>query len=275
MGEMYTNQDKKFQKKLAVITGASSGIGYELAKNFAVNGFDLLVVSESDEIQTAANALREYGNLVQVVQADLRTSEGVEKVYSKIKTINCPVDAIAINAGVGVGGASFDKTDFTAELDMIKLNVISAVHLAKLVVTDMIARKEGKILFTSSVAAIMPGPYEVVYAATKAFIQSFAEGLRAEVLDKGVTVTALLPGPTETKFFHRAGMDDTKVGGQKKDDPADVAKQGYEALMNGDDMVIAGSFMNKAQTTMAKFMPQAAAAKMHGSMSKPNSPEKR
>jgi short-subunit dehydrogenase len=275
MGEKYTNQDKKFQKQFAVITGASSGIGYELAKNFAMNGYDILVVAENAEIQSAANAFREYGNLVHVVEADLKEIEGVNKLYAQIKSIDCPVDAIAINAGVGVGGASFDKTDLTAEIDMIKLNVISTVQLAKLVVKDMVARGEGKILFTSSVAAIMAGPYEVVYAATKSFVQSFAEGLRAEVKDKGITVTALLPGPTETNFFHRAGMDDTKVGESKKDDPAQVAKQGYDALMNGDDMVVAGSFMNKAQTAAAKFMPQAAAAKMHGTMSKPNSPDKR
>jgi short-subunit dehydrogenase len=275
MGEKYTDQDKKFQKKLAVVTGASSGIGYELAKVFARNGFDLLVVAEDAGIQSAANAFREHGNLVHVLEADLRESEGVNKVYAQIQSINCPVEAIAINAGVGVGGASFDKTDLAKEIDMIKLNVISTVQLAKLVVKDMIARGEGKILFTSSVAAIMPGPYEVVYAATKAFVQSFAEGLRAEVKEKGITVTALLPGPTETNFFHRAGMDDTKVGGQKKDDPAEVAQQGFDALMSGDDMVVAGSFMNKAQTAAAKLMPQAATAKMHGNMSKPNSPDKR
>jgi hypothetical protein len=140
---------------------------------------------------------------------------------------------------------------------------------------DYHGQGSGKILFTASVAAIIPGPYEAVYAATKAFVQSFAEALRVEVKDKGITITSLLPGPTETNFFHRAGMDDTKVGGQKKDDPALVAKQGYDALMAGDDMVVAGSLMNKLQTAAAQLMPQAAAAKMHSSMSKPNSPDKR
>ncbi|KYG64654.1 oxidoreductase [Bdellovibrio bacteriovorus] len=275
MGELYKNQDAKFQKKFAVITGASSGIGYELAMQFAQNGYDILVTGEAARIHEAAVAFREHGCLVHVMQADLKDFDGVENLYARIKSINCPVDAIAINAGVGVGGASFDKTDLQAEIDMIQLNVVSTVHLAKLVLKDMIARGEGKILFTSSVAAIMPGPYEAVYAGTKAFIQHFSEALRAENADKGITVTALLPGPTETEFFERAGMQDTKVGGSKKDDPAEVAKQGYEALMRGDDMVVAGSMMNKIQTAAAKMMPQSVATKMHGQMSKPNSPEKR
>jgi short-subunit dehydrogenase len=275
MGELYTDQDKKFQKKLAVITGASSGIGYELAMQFAKNGYDIVVTGEAPRIHDAAVAFREHGCLVHDMQIDLKEFDGVENLYAKIKSLSCPVDAIAINAGVGVGGASFDKTDLKKEIDMIQLNIVSTVHLAKLVLKDMIQRGQGKILFTSSVAAIMPGPYESVYAGTKAFVQHFSEALRAETADKGITVTALLPGPTETEFFARAGMDDTKVGTSKKDDPAEVAKQGFDALMRGDDMVIAGSLMNKIQTTAAKLMPQSVAAKMHGQMSKPNSPEKR
>jgi short-subunit dehydrogenase len=160
-------------------------------------------------------------------------------------------------------------------MNMIKLNILSTVHLSKLILKDMLARGQGRILFTSSVAAIMPGPYEAVYAATKAFVQSFSEALRVENKDKGISITALLPGPTETNFFHRAGMDDTKVGTQKKDDPADVARQGFEALMEGKDMVVAGSLMNKVQATAAKLMPQSTAAQMHGALSRPNSPDKR
>ncbi|UYL07389.1 SDR family NAD(P)-dependent oxidoreductase [Bdellovibrio sp. SKB1291214] len=268
-------EKEKFEKKLAVVTGASSGIGYYLAHEFAKNGYDLVIVAEDAGIHTAADAFREHGNLVHVVQADLTEPQGIEATYQKILSINCPVESIALNAGIGVGGATFDKTSLNQEIKMLKLNVISTVHLAKLVLRDMLAKGHGRILFTSSVAAIMPGPYEAVYSGTKAFIQFFAEALRAENIDKGITVTALLPGPTETNFFARAGMEDTKVGQSKKDDAQEVAEMGFKALMEGKDMVVAGSFMNKVQTTMAKMMPQSIAAKMHGNMSKPNSPDKR
>lgn len=266
---------ESYKNKFAVITGASSGIGLELALQFAKNDFDVLITAEDSGIESAANLVREQGRLVHTCQADLRSAAGVETLYAKIRSLHTPVDAIAINAGVGVGGASFDKTDLQKELDMIQLNIMSTVHLTKLILKDMEERGEGKILFTSSVAAIMPGPYESVYAGTKAFIQHFSEALREEVKDKGITVTALLPGPTETNFFARAGMEDTKVGVSKKDDPAQVAEQGFKALMNGDDMVVAGSFMNKVQSTLAKIVPQSVAAKMHGQMSQPNSPDKK
>ncbi|WP_413294874.1 SDR family NAD(P)-dependent oxidoreductase [Bdellovibrio sp. HCB185ZH] len=263
------------QKKLAVVTGASSGIGYYLAHEFAKNGYDLVVIAEDAGIHTAADAFREHGNLVHVVQADLADRSGVEQAYQKIISINCPVDSVALNAGIGVGGASFDKTSLDQEIKMLHLNVISTVHLAKLILRDMLQKGHGRILITSSVAAIMPGPYEAVYAGTKAFVQFFAEALRAENIDKGITVTALLPGPTETNFFRRAGMEETKVGHSEKDDAAEVAHMGYEALLDGKDMVVAGSIMNKIQTAAAKLMPQSLAAKMHGRMSKPDSPDKR
>ena len=139
----------------------------------------------------------------------------------------------------------------------------------------MLAKGHGRILFTSSVAAFMPGPYESVYSASKAFVQSFAEGLRAETKDKGIVITSLQPGPTETNFFHRAGMDDTKVGEASKDDPADVARDGFEALMEGRDSIIAGSLKNKVQANVAKVAPQKVAAKMHETLTKPNAPENR
>jgi short-subunit dehydrogenase len=254
----------------AVITGASSGIGYELAKQFATHGFDLLIVAEDPGIVEVSQILNSYGTKVDHVQIDLASFDGVEKLYNRIKAEKRPLDAIAINAGIGVGGASFDKTDFEKEMKLIHLNVMSTVHLTKRVLTDMLEVGHGRILFTSSVSAFMPGPYETVYSASKAFVQSFAEGIRAEVQDKGITITALQPGPTDTNFFHRAGMDQTKVGAQKKDDPADVAKVGFEALMSGKDSVISG-IMNKIQANIAKVIPQVAAAKMHENLSKPNS----
>lgn len=257
-------------RPLAVVTGASSGIGYELAKQFAQNGFDLVVTSTGSSVNEAAQAFNKLGANVETVQADLATYDGVETLYSQIKQTNRPVDAIAINAGVGVGG-EFTKTDLQEELNLIALNVTSTVHLAKRVVKDMVDRGAGKILFTSSIAALMPGPFEAVYAASKAFIHSFSEGLRNELKDTGVTVTSLLPGPTDTNFFHRAGMDDTKAGAKKKDDSAEVAKQGFEALMAGKDAVVAGSPMTKLQGNVSKVLPDTVSAEQHRQLTEPGS----
>jgi len=256
-------------RPLAVVTGASSGIGYELARQFARNGFDLLVAAEDAGLEPAAKELEGLGARVQRVQVDLATYEGVEKLYARIKAEGRPVEAIAINAGVGVGGDFARDTELEAELNLIQLNVTSSVHLAKRVVKDMVARGSGRILFTSSIAAVMPGPFEAVYAASKSFLLSFSEAIRNELQDTGVTVTALMPGPTETNFFHRAGMDDTKVGTDKKDSAELVARQGFEALMAGEDKVIAGSLKNKAMAAAATVLPQTATAELHRGMSKP------
>lgn len=261
-------------RSLAVVTGASSGIGYELAKQFAQNGFDLVVTATSSSLNELAPDFEQFGAKVETVQADLATYDGVETLYDKIKSIGRPVDAIAINAGVGVGGDFARETDLKDELNLINLNVVSTVHLAKRVVKDMVERGQGRILFTASIAALMPGPFEAVYAASKAFVHSFAEGLRNELKDSGVSVTSLMPGPTDTNFFHRADMDDTKAGSSKKDDPAEVAKQGFEALMAGKDSVIAGSFMTKLQGVAAKFMPETIASEGHRQISEPGSASK-
>ena len=199
----------------AVVTGASSGIGLELAKQFAQHGFDLLIAAEDDGIESAAEELRSLGAQVDSVRVDLATYDGVEQLYARLSGSGRPLDAIAINAGVGVGGA-FADNDLSDELNLIALNVTSVVHLAKRVVRDMIARNEGRILFTASIVAESPAPFEAVYAASKAFVLSFAEGLRNELKDTGITITALQPGATDTNFFHRAGMDDTKVAASKK-----------------------------------------------------------
>ncbi|MEJ6485602.1 SDR family NAD(P)-dependent oxidoreductase [Nostoc punctiforme UO1] len=255
-------------RPLAVVTGASNGIGYELAKQFAQNGFDLVVTATGSSINEAANAFKELGAKVETVQADLATYDGVETLINQIQATGRPVEAIAINAGVGVGG-KFTETDLQEELDLINLNVVSSVHLAKRVVKDMVDRGNGKILFTSSIAALQPGPFEAVYAASKAFIHSFAEALRNELKDTDVTVTALMPGPTDTNFFHRAGMDDTKVGVDKKDDPAIVAKQGFEALMAGKDDIVAGSLKTKIQGNISKVLPDTVNAEQHRQLSEP------
>ncbi len=260
-------------KPFAVVTGGSSGIGYELAKQFAQNGFDLLIAAEPAGLDKAAQDISALGARVDTLAVDLAGPDGVHQLWKKIQSMGRPVDAIAINAGVGVGG-DFRETDLDKEINLINLNVVSTVHLAKHIVKDMTARGSGKILFTASVASVMPAPYEAVYGASKAFILSFSEALRNELKDTGVTVTALMPGPTETNFFHRADMDDTHVGVSKKDDPADVARDGFEALMAGKDKVIAGSLKTKVQGTLSGIIPSEASAEMHRKMAEPGSANK-
>jgi uncharacterized protein len=257
-------------KPVALVTGASSGIGYELAKQFAGHGYDLVIAAEDAGIATAAREMESLGAAVEAVQVDLATDEGVERLYRTATARGRAPDAVAINAGIGVGG-EFVETDLRKELRLIDLNFRSTVYLAKLVSRDMAARRDGKILITSSIAATMPGPYETVYAASKAFDASFAEGLRAELKDHGVTVTALLPGPTDTEFFEKADLTDTKLGQAKKDDPAEVAKDGFDALMAGKDKVIAGSFKNKLQAASGRVMPNEATAEAHKKMAAPGS----
>lgn len=258
---------KNKTRPLAVVTGASSGIGYELAKVFAKNNFDLLVVAEDAGIADAGNAFRQLGCTVETLQTNLAHFKGVDSLRDKIKSMGRPIDSVAINAGVGVGG-KFIETELADEINLIQLNIVSVVHLTKHVLKDMVDQGYGRILITSSVAAEMPGPYYAVYAASKAFVQSFSEAIREEVKDTGVSITALQPGATDTNFFARAGLEDTKAGGSKKASPADVAQVGFDAMMSGKDHVIEG-FMNKIQVGVSKFATQATAAKLQGSFTKP------
>jgi uncharacterized protein len=262
-------------REFAVVTGASSGIGYELARQFAEHGYDLLITAEDAGIQDAADELRRDGrNDITAVRADLATYDGVEQVYEAIRNTGRPVDAIALNAGRGIGGDFVRDTDLDEELNVIDVNVRSTVHLAKRVLPDLVERNAGRVLFTSSIASMMPGTYQAVYNASKSFVQSFAEALREELKDTDVTVTALMPGPTDTKFFERAEMLDTKVGASEKDDPAVVAKQGFEALMKDKEKVVAGSAKTRLQGAASKVMPDSAKAKMHRQMAEPGSADK-
>lgn len=256
--------------QLAVITGASSGIGFELAKVFARSGFDILAVAEDLGISEAVDEIRKFGTYVEPLRADLTQADQVQMVFERIKTMNRPLEAVVLNAGVGVGGEFLD-TSLAKELNMIQLNIVSLVHLTKLVLPDLVERGHGYVMFTSSIAATMPGPFFAVYAASKAFVQSFAEALRFELKDTGVTITSLQPGATDTQFFERAGMLDTKAGKDEKDDPAVVAQQGFDALMDGKDHIVAGSFMNKIQAVMAKFMTEQQGAATQGRTTKPDS----
>jgi uncharacterized protein len=255
-------------RPLAVVTGASSGIGLELAKQFAAAEYDLIVAAEDADVQTVAEGIREAGVGAEPVQVDLAKEAGVEELYNRIVAGGRPVDALALNAGVGQG-AFANGTSLEDELRIVDLNVRSTVHLAKHVVQDMVARDEGRILFTSSIASTMPGSFQAVYNASKSFVQSFALALREELKDTGVTVTSLMPGPTETEFFERADMEDTPVGSSSKDDPADVARMGFEALMAGEERVVAGSLSTKLQGRTGRFVPDSVKAKMHARMAEP------
>jgi short-subunit dehydrogenase len=257
-------------RQLALVTGASSGIGLELARQFADNGFDLIITAEDDELAAAETRLAGGEAVVSAVKADLSTYDGVEGLWSAVAAAGRPLDAVALNAGIGVNGDFTRDIPLEDDLRLIAVNVTAVVHLAKRVLPAMVERGAGRVLITSSVAATMPGPYYATYAASKAFLQSFAQAVRFELKDTGVSVTALQPGPTDTEFFDRAGMDDTKVAEAKKDDPAEVAKDGFEALMAGKDHVIAGSVKNKAQVAGGKLLPETARAGLHAAQTKPD-----
>lgn len=257
-------------KNLAVVTGASSGIGLELATELAKRGYDLVVCSAGDRLRPATEALRAFGADVREVKADLSSREGVDQLWSYLSNLGRPIDIACLNAGVGVGGL-FWETDLEQELQMVELNCVGTIHLAKHIVRTMLERNEGKILFTASIAGEMVAPREAVYAATKAFVLSFAHSLRYELRDTGITVTALQPGPTNTDFFHRAGMDSTQVGseGKKQSQPEDVAKEGIEALLAGKDHIYSHSMSTKIEGAVANFVPGAVKGAMHEKMAKP------
>lgn len=260
-------------RKLAVITGASSGIGLELARVFAEEGYDLIINSGTERIFEAGEALRNLGAEVTEIEADLSTREGAELLFEQATQIGRNIDAVVLNAGVGVGG-EFITTDYERELYIMNLNVVNTVYLAKLFLKDFAGRNEGKLLITSSIAGEMPGPYYAIYAATKAFIQSFTEALHFEMKDTGrnITVTALQPGPTDTEFFARGDLLDTPGGEGKKADPAKVARDGFDALMAGKDHVVSG-VMNKVQTAAGKLMSEQQGAAAHAAQLRPNSIE--
>lgn len=255
---------------LAVVTGASSGIGFSLAKELASRGYDLVVCSAGDRLENAAEELKMSGRSVVAIRADLATREGVDALWEEVTALGRPVDVACINAGVGVGG-QFWETSLDEELNMVELNCTGTVHLAKHVIRHMRDRNAGRILFTSSIAGEMVAPREAVYAATKAFVLSFAHSVRYELRDSGVSVTALQPGPTDTDFFHRAGMDETEVGskGKKESEPEDVAHDGLEALFAGESHVYAHSAKTKLEGSMANLVPGTVKAAMHEKMARP------
>lgn len=259
-------------RPLAVVTGGSSGIGLELGKQFVSHGFDLVVAAEDEELSAAVESLRRHADVqVTPVQVDLRQARGVEELYAAVRADGRPLAAAALNAGHGQGGAFID-TDLDDELSIIDLNITSTVRLAKLVLRDMVQAGAGKVLVTSSIAATMPGSFQAVYNASKSFLQSFTEALQDELKDTGVTITSLMPGPTETEFFERADMaDNTTIGRASKDDPETVARQGFEAMMSGDARVVGGGLKTKVQEAAATVMPDRVKAAMHRRMAEPDS----
>ena len=252
-------------RQFAIVTGASSGIGFELARLCAKNGFDLLIAADQPAIHEAAHAFRGMGASCEAIEADLATLDGVDRLYAAVR--GRPVDALFANAGHGLGRGFLDQ-DFTEIRHVIDTNITGTIYLIQKVGRDMRARGQGRILITGSIAGFMPGTFHAVYNGTKAFIDSFSFALRAELKDSGVTVTCLMPGATDTEFFERADMLDTKVGQDEKDDPAGVAKVGFEAMMRGDADVVSG-WKNKLQTTLANITPSGMLAEQHRRMAEP------
>lgn len=256
-------------RKLAVVTGGSSGIGYELAGLCAQNGFDLVIAADEPGIVSAAEALRSMGARVEMVQVDLSTTHGVERLYEAVRATGRPVDVLIANAGHGLGKAFLDQ-DFSRARHVVDTNVTGTIYLIHKIGNDMRSRQAGRILITGSIAGYMPGSFQAVYNGSKAFIDSFSWALRNELKDTGITVTCLMPGPTETEFFRRADLMDTEVGQQDKDDPAMVARAGFDAMMKGEGDVVAG-WHNKLQATLANVTPNERLAEMHRKMAEPGS----
>jgi uncharacterized protein len=256
-------------RPLALVTGASTGIGYELAKCCAQNGFDLVVVADEPKIMQAASEFRALGAMVEAVEADLASLDGVDKFYAAAKRLNRPVEALLANAGRGLGNAFLDQ-DFADIRHIVDTNVTGTIYLIHKIGRDMRARGHGRILITGSIAGLMPGTYNAVYNASKAFLDSFSYALRHELSGTGITVSCLMPGATETDFFERADLMDTKIGTAKKDDAADVARQGFEAMMKGDGQVITG-WHNKLQAAIAHITPSDTLAEMHRKKAQPGS----
>jgi uncharacterized protein len=265
-----TDSRQQTGRPLAIVTGASSGIGYHLAKRCAEKGFDLLIAADDPEINKAANDFRARGASVDVVETDLATTQGVDELYEAIK--GREVEALLANAGHGLGHAFLDQ-DFEQARHVLDTNVTGTIYLLHKVGRDMRARGRGRILITGSIAGFMPGTYQAVYNGTKAFMDSFSFALRAELKDSGVTVTCLMPGATDTEFFARADMEDTKVGAGKKDDPADVARIGFEAMMKGEGDVVSG-LKNKVMSAMAAVTPSGVLAEQHRKMAEPGGAKK-
>jgi short-subunit dehydrogenase len=258
-------------RPLALVTGASTGIGYALARCCAENGFDLLIAADEPAIETAAGDLRTIGADVVAVEADLATREGVDAFYAAAK--GRPVEALLANAGHGLGHAFLDQ-DLRQIQHVVDTNISGTIRLIHHVGREMRDRRKGRILIVGSIAGFIPGTYTAVYNGTKAFLDSFSYALRAELEGTGVTVTCLMPGATDTEFFERADMMDTKIGqSEHKDDPDLVARVGFNAMMRGEPEVVSG-WKNKIQTAFANLTRATVLAERHRAQAEPGSGER-
>ncbi len=251
----------KRKENYALVTGGTSGIGYELVQLLAADGYNLVIVArhENDLVKVANEIKEKYDVDVVLIAKDLFDPENAFEVYNQVKTKNIIVEILINDAGQGVYG-EFKDTDLRRELNIVQLNISSLLVLTKLFLKEMVDRKSGRIMNLSSIAGKIPGPWQSVYHGTKAFVQSFTEALRSEVKNLNVTITALLPGATDTDFFNKADMQESKIVQEGKlDDPAQVAKDGYEAMMSGEDKVISG-WKNKFQVAMTNLTPHSLAA---------------
>jgi short-subunit dehydrogenase len=260
-------------RPLAVVTGASSGIGFELAKQCAEHGFDLVIVADQAAIEQAADDLSTLGTSVDPLQMDLATIDGIEALISQLRHLDRPIDALLANAGIGLGRGFLDQ-DMKDVMRVVDTNISGTLYLLHEVGLDMRARGRGRILITGSIAGLMPGTFQAVYSATKAFLDSFSVALRHELSGTGVSVTCLLPGATDTEFFERADMMDTKIGQDwHKADPADVAKTGFDAMMKGEESVIHG-MKNRLCVAVAGVAPEGMLAELHRKQAEPGSASK-
>lgn len=246
----------------ALITGATNGIGYELARLFAADGYQLVIVArDSDELdRTTMELSAQYGVNITPIAIDLFDRQNAHQLFQMVQEKGISIDVLVNNAGQGVYG-KFQDTELERELNIMDLNMGSLVILTKLFLKPMLEKGNGKILNLASIASKLPGPWQAVYHGTKAFVLSFSEAIRSELEGTGITVTALMPGPTDTDFFNKADMQDSKMVQDESSlaDPAKAAADGYKALMEGRDKVISG-FKNKAQVAMGNMMPDSAVA---------------
>ncbi|SDR11106.1 hypothetical protein SAMN05421664_3601 [Chryseobacterium soldanellicola] len=258
------------KNQYALITGATSGIGYELAKLFAKNGYDLVIVARNhEELEVKADEFKKFGVNVISISKNLFIEEDAYSLYADLKLNGISPEILVNDAGQGVYG-KFQDTDIHREVDIVNLNIISVIILTKLFLKDRLEKGSGKILNLASIASKAPGPWHSVYHGTKAFVLSWSEAIREELKDTGITVTALLPGPTDTDFFNKADMNESKIL-EDKDNLApaeEVALDGYNALMNGDDKVISG-LKNKLSVAMTNIATDSMAAHRMGEMQKP------
>jgi short-subunit dehydrogenase len=256
--------------KFAIVTGASTGIGFELAHLAAQDGYDVLIVADEPLINAAAADIKGHGTEVRAVEADLSTIDGVDRLIAAVNGRR--IDVLCANAGCGLGHGFLEQpvADWRRVVDT---NIVGTLYLVQTVLKRMVAQGEGKVMLTGSIAGFMPGTYQAVYNGTKAFIDSFADAIRAELKAEGhdgITITNLMPGPTDTEFFERAGMGDTSVGSGKKDDPAKVAKDGWTHMMSGGGDIVSG-WKNKLQAAAAHVLPERVTAALHRNMAEPGS----